>query len=201
MTIPFQKEDVLSGVKKSLDGKPAGLNAAVFIASAMLFNEQDRNGEDYMAHCIRVSFNNTLSPTKQIVGMLHDVVEDTDVTLSDLRDVGFSEKIVDAVDGMTKRKGEQFFDFVERCSLNKISRDKKITDLRDNSSIFRADHLLTEKELNKTQAYIVAHNYLVAIKKEKIEAGSSIVEFMQSRPKLYSESLIQDFSSRPVPTT
>ena len=74
----------------------------------------------------------------QIVAILHDVVEDTWITLEMLVRMGFPETIVDAVDAITKREGEDYFTYVERCSRNHIAALVKLADLEDNSDPVRA---------------------------------------------------------------
>ena len=68
-----------------------------------------------------------------IVAILHDIVEDTDVTLEYLTNGGFDKEIVNAIDAITRRKEEQYyFDFIERVKKNDIAKLVKIYDLEDN---------------------------------------------------------------------
>ena len=66
------------------------------------------------------------------VAALHDVVEDSSITIADLAEAGWSPRIVDAVDAMTRRDGEDYFDFARRAAANTLARPVKIADLRDN---------------------------------------------------------------------
>ena len=66
------------------------------------------------------------------VAYLHDVVEDTDATLNWLLEQGFPQDVVDAVDAITRRDGEDYFDFVKRAGENEIARSVKIADLQHN---------------------------------------------------------------------
>jgi (p)ppGpp synthase/HD superfamily hydrolase len=75
------------------------------------------------------------SEKEKIVGVLHDVVENTPVTLQILKEKGYSQEIVDAVDCLTKREGETYEDFIERCKQNPIALKVKIADLKDNVDI------------------------------------------------------------------
>jgi len=72
---------------------------------------------------------------------LHDVVEDTDWTLERLREEGFSDEVLEAVDCLTHRGGESYQEFVERVRANPIARQVKIADLEDNMNIRRISQL------------------------------------------------------------
>ena len=70
----------------------------------------------------------------EVVGWLHDSVEDSPLTFEELKACGFSQDIVDAIDALSKRKGENYFEFIKRCMVNEIATYVKIADLTDNSS-------------------------------------------------------------------
>jgi len=89
--------------------------------------------EPYINHPIRVSFRCKTKRAK-IVALLHDVVEDTDVTIKELIERGFPKFVCDAVDAMTHRKDEDYFDYVRRACLNPIAKEVKLADLDENSS-------------------------------------------------------------------
>jgi (p)ppGpp synthase/HD superfamily hydrolase len=95
----------------------------------------------YIVHPIRVAAAFDAGTPEYIVAILHDVVEDTDVTLDDLRE-HFPEVIIDGVDGMTRRKddGETFFEYVERCGKNPVSKAVKAQDLVDNMGSLPESH-------------------------------------------------------------
>ena len=69
-----------------------------------------------------------------IVGILHDVVEDSDWTLEDLQREGFSEEIVEAIDAISRREGEIYTEFIKRISKNKLATTVKLADLIHNLS-------------------------------------------------------------------
>ena len=134
------------------------------LAHTMVFAEEchrgqvDRNGVKYILHPMRV-MRYMDSETEKIVGVLHDVVEDTPITLQDLKQKGYSEEIVDAIDCLTKREGESYEDFIDRCKQNSIARKVKIADLEDNMDIRRLD-VLTEKDMDRLNRYLRAWRYL-----------------------------------------
>ena len=77
------------------------------------------------------------SEAARMAAVLHDVVEDSDWTLGQLRARGFSEEVVHAVDCLTKRKGEEYEEFITRARQDPIARQVKIGDLEDNMDIRR----------------------------------------------------------------
>jgi (p)ppGpp synthase/HD superfamily hydrolase len=87
--------------------------------------------EPYILHPIRVMLGVSL-PEARIVAVLHDVVEDTDLTLKTLKDHGFGLRILEAVDSLTRRPGEAYEDYVRRLASNPIAREVKLSDLQDN---------------------------------------------------------------------
>ena len=94
----------------------------------------DKSGVMYVLHPLRV-MRQMDSETEKIVGVLHDVVEDTPISLQDLRQKGYSQVIVDAIDCLAKREDESYEDFIERCKQNPIALKVKIADLADNVDI------------------------------------------------------------------
>ena len=70
------------------------------------------------------------SDESRIVAVLHDVVEDSDVALECLRKEGFNERVLAAVDSLTKRKDEDYDTFIDRVSKNPLAREVKIEDAR-----------------------------------------------------------------------
>ncbi len=73
----------------------------------------------------------------KMAAALHDVVEDSSVTLGDLRAGGFPESVVEAVEALTKRPGESYEDFILRAAANKTARTVKLADLLDNCDLSR----------------------------------------------------------------
>lgn len=69
---------------------------------------------------------------QRMAAVLHDVVEDTAITLDDLRTRGFPRAVVAAVDALSRRPDEPYLDFVRRAARNAVARPVKLADLRDN---------------------------------------------------------------------
>jgi len=107
------------------------LERAIAIAAEAHGGVLDKGGQPYILHPLRVLLSvGTIE--ERIAAALHDVVEDSDWTLERLHQEGFSEPVVVAVDALTRRKGEEYMDFVRRAGANPIARRVKLADLADN---------------------------------------------------------------------
>ncbi len=92
----------------------------------------DKTGQSYVNHCERVA-DRVQGVKEKIVAFLHDVVEKCDGwDLDRLRDLGFTNDVVDAIDALTHRKGETDDQSVIRAVANKLACPVKIADLHDN---------------------------------------------------------------------
>ena len=99
-------------------------------------NAVDKGGNDYILHPFTVALMVDDSKGK-IVAWLHDIVEDTTMTLDKLLEEGFTNEIVDAVDAVTRRVGELRQDYLNRVKSNKLACMVKIADLNHNSDLTR----------------------------------------------------------------
>ena len=112
------------------------LERAIAIAAAAHAGQLDKGGAPYILHPLKVMLRmNTLE--ERIVAVLHDVVEDCEISLDDLRKEGFSEVVLSAIESVTKVPGESYEDFVERAAQNPIGRVVKLADLEENSDLSR----------------------------------------------------------------
>lgn len=91
--------------------------------------------------------------------MLHDVIEDADITFEHLLAEGFPRNIVDAIVSVTRNKDESYDEFIKRARLNPIGRIVKIHDLEDNIDITRLKNI-TENDISRLNKYIRAYKYL-----------------------------------------
>lgn len=114
--------------------------------------------EHLIFHPIRVS-NRCSTDEERIVALLHDTIEDTEVTAEYLLMEGFSRNIVDAILSVTRNKNESYEDFIKRSRLNPIGRQVKLHDLEDNMDITRLNEL-TEKDICRLNKYLKAYKYL-----------------------------------------
>lgn len=131
----------------------ATLEQAIAIAAEAHRNQTDRAGQPYILHPLRLMMQAT-NPTHQIVAVLHDVIEDSQTTAEDLRQAGFNETIVAAVEALTHDKGgdEDYFDYVRRAAANPIARQIKRLDLLDNLNVNRLNQI-TEKDIARLSRY------------------------------------------------
>jgi (p)ppGpp synthase/HD superfamily hydrolase len=122
----------------------SSLHLAVQVAARAHQHQKRKDGTPYVAHPFKVllraqsmitegfPFEPVEGQDVQIVAILHDVVEDTDVTFDELRELGFSENVLGALDSVTKRPGEKYMDFVARSKNNPVGRVVKLADIADN---------------------------------------------------------------------
>lgn len=139
----------------------ATIEKALEIAARAHSGVKDKQGEPYILHPIRVMMG-VQDEQARIVGVLHDVVEDTDVTLDDIRAAGFSEDILTALSLVTHDSNQPYADYVIACKANDIARQVKLSDLRDNSNLNR---LLLRPEKFDTDAarmrkYVLSYRFL-----------------------------------------
>ena len=115
------------------------------LAEKLHEGQTDKSGNPYIDHVRDVADRvSSLGENYVIVGLLHDSVEDTDITLEKIEEE-FGKDVRDGVDGMTKREGEDYFDdYLPRVASNEISRNVKIADSSHNLS---KNHLLKDPEL------------------------------------------------------
>ena len=121
--------------------------------------QKDKAGHDYILHPIRVS-ERCDDPRAKIVALLHDTIEDTDVTADYLREEGFTEEIVEAVLAVTQSEGEEYDDYVRRAAQNELGRMVKRADLEDNMDIRRLPEL-TDRDVERLRKYLRAWQYIV----------------------------------------
>lgn len=116
------------------------------------------NGRPYIEHPFRVmNAGHTLQ--EKIVGILHDVVEDTSLTLNQLAEEGFTKEILDGVDAMTRRDNESYDDYIVRLQGNPIAVRVKLNDLTDNMDIRRWKEIQYH-DLARLQKYLEAYKLL-----------------------------------------
>jgi len=135
------------------------LEAAIQCAIKAHAGQIDKAGAPYILHPLRIMIKME-NEVEMITAVLHDVVEDTPLTLADLRAEGFSEEIIAAVDHLTRREGEDYDVFIERVRHNPIAVRVKLADLEDNMDIRRFENV-TARDIERIQKY---HAFLVKLK-------------------------------------
>ena len=130
------------------------LEKAVGIAVEAHQGQKDRYGLPYILHPLRVMAR-VDEAREKTVAVLHDVVEDTDWTLEDLKKEGFPDPLLHALDCITKREGEPYEKFVERSASDPLARRVKLADLEDNMDLRRFPEI-AEKDTTRIAKYLKA---------------------------------------------
>ena len=133
------------------------------IAKKAHLGQVDKAGVDYIKHPKTVaSFVET--DEEKAVAYLHDVVEDTKLTLLDLEELGFSKTIIEAVDILTKKKEQDYQSYLNLVKTNELARVVKLADLRHNSDLTRLSKITT-KDIERNKKYRSAIAFLSQVEK------------------------------------
>ena len=116
--------------------------------------QTDKSGIPYVFHPIHLA-EQMETEAAVCVALLHDVVEDTDYTLEDLRAMGFNQNVIEAIRLMTHAEGVPYLDYVAKIKENPIARAVKLADLAHNSDLTRLD-TVDEKAMARVQKYTQA---------------------------------------------
>jgi (p)ppGpp synthase/HD superfamily hydrolase len=128
------------------------LERAIAIAVEAHGGQRDKSGAPYVLHPLRVMLS-LPSNDERIVAVLHDVCEDCPGwTFERLRAEGFSERILTALNSVTKRDGEAYEDFVRRAADNPVGRAVKLADMKDNCDLSRISSP-TERDFARIEKY------------------------------------------------
>ncbi|WP_300120696.1 HD domain-containing protein [uncultured Enterococcus sp.] len=131
---------------------------ALAIAKDAHKGQVDKAGVDYIQHPLFVAslVEGELAKT---VALLHDVVEDSDWTLEDLRKEGLPEEVVQAVGIITKKRNENYEEYILRVKQNPLARQVKLADLQHNSDLSRLANV-TDRDRKRVAKYQKAIAYL-----------------------------------------
>ena len=135
------------------------IEKAIAIAVEAHKGQEDKAGDPYILHPLRVMFQME-TREEMIAAVLHDVLEDTPITPDQLKEKGFSETVLEALDSVTKKAGEKYEDFVQRAALHPIGKKIKLADLRDNMDLSRLEEI-TDEDIKRVKKY---HGALKIIK-------------------------------------
>ena len=103
-------------------------------------NQIDKSGMPYVFHPFHLAEQMTDEKTT-VVALLHDVIEDTEYTLNDLKDKGFTDDVLSAIALMTHADGVPYMEYVALIKTNPIAKTVKLADLRHNSDMSRLDRV------------------------------------------------------------
>lgn len=143
----------------------ASVADAYDLATEAHHDQVDKAGRPYIYHprtVAKILADQGLGDNAVMAGLLHDVVEDTEVTLADLRHLGYPEEVVRAVDSVTRREGETYMDLIRRAAADPLGRLVKLADNQTNSDPERLALLNPDERLWFTQKYAKARAVLLA---------------------------------------
>lgn len=142
-------------MEKSLEEQ---LEQAIKLASINHYGQRDKSNKPYIFHLLYV-MNSVNDLNAKIVGVLHDILKDTNITRNDLLNYGFSEDIVIAVEILTKSKNQKYMDYIENIKSDNIARKVKLIDLKHNMDLTRLSEI-SDEDLKRTMKYFEAYKKL-----------------------------------------
>nr|WP_288712174.1 GTP pyrophosphokinase [uncultured Intestinibacter sp.] len=122
-------------------------------------NQTDKAGNPYILHPLHV-MENVNSKEGKIVAILHDIIEDTDITEDYLLKIGLSKRIIDAVVALTRSEDMDYQEYIKNLSSNPLAKEVKLADLEHNMDLKRLP-TLEEKDLERNRKYQIAYHYLI----------------------------------------
>ena len=144
------------------------LAKAILIAADVHLNQFDKGGKPYILHPIHVMQGLLFDSQLATIAVLHDVIEDSrgKVTIETLRQQGFSERVLTALDLLTHRRGEDYLtQYIQRVCTNYDAIRVKRKDLEHNSDITRLKGI-TSKDFARMEKY---HKAFVILGDAKIK--------------------------------
>ena len=114
-------------------------------------DQYDKSGMPYVFHPFHLAEQMT-DEDSTVVALLHDVMEDTDCAIEDLREFGFPEQVLAALTLMTHDSSVPYLEYVAGLKANPIARTVKLADLRHNSDLSRLS-IVTDKDLQRVEKY------------------------------------------------
>ncbi len=142
-------------MEKSLEEQ---LEEAIKLASIKHYEQRDKSNKPYIFHLLYV-MNNLDDLKAKIVGVLHDILEDTDITRNDLLNFGFSEEIIHSVEVLTKAKNQEYMEYIEKIKGDNVARKVKLIDLKHNTDLTRLSEI-SDKDLKRNIKYLEAYKSL-----------------------------------------
>jgi (p)ppGpp synthase/HD superfamily hydrolase len=136
----------------------ATVERAIQIAVEAHRGQKDKTGAPYILHPLRVMLHMT-TDLEMMAAVLHDVVEDSDWTLLDLDQEGFSVDVVQLIDTLSRRQEESYEEFIHRIKQNPAAIGIKLVDLEDNMNLKRLESL-NDHDIARMKKYHRAWRYL-----------------------------------------
>ena len=134
------------------------IETSLQIALRAYGGKTDKAGREYILHPLRVMAKMS-TDLERSAALLHDVLEDSDITAEELLAEGIPAEVVEAVQCLTKREGEDYLEFVARTRMNSLARRVKIADIEDNIDVLRLSSL-HESDYERIRRYHAAWRLL-----------------------------------------
>lgn len=134
------------------------IEKSLLIALRAYAGKTDKAGREYILHPLRVMAKME-TEMEMSAALLHDVIEDSEITAQGLLDEGIPAEVVEAVRCLTKNEGEEYMAFVARAKRNKLAAKVKKADIEDNIDVLRLASL-NEYDLARIQKYHAAWHLL-----------------------------------------
>ena len=135
------------------------LEEAILIATRAHMGQVDKGNQPYILHPLRVMLR-LQTEEERTVGVLHDVIEDTSVTIEDLRKQGISKEVLEALEHIAKGKQEPYMEYISRVIQNPLALKVKKCDLEDNMNRSRLEKV-TEKDEARLKKYELAYSKVI----------------------------------------
>ena len=137
------------------------LNKMIVLVANKFDGKYDRGGAPYIMHLLKVMhYVKSDDEERNIIAVGHDLIEDTVATSLELREMGFSERVINGIRAMTKVPGETNDEYMARIMANTDAIHVKLADLRHNSDIRRLKGV-TEKDIARLVKY---HNMYLTLR-------------------------------------
>ena len=142
----------------------ADLDEAINLVASHFRGITDKSGSPYVLHCIRAMMS-VDSMDAKMVAVMHDIVEDTPVTIEQLRGRGFSNTVIDGVELVTHRDDVTYEDYIVAIKRNSIATEVKLADLKDNTSLNRTLYRekTSSRDCVRIQKYLLSYQFLTEV--------------------------------------
>ena len=134
------------------------IDIALAIAKKAHAGQVDKAGVDYIQHPLYVA-SQVETEQEKAVALLHDVIEDSNITAVDLLASGLPNEVVTAVQILTKKKGQSYQEYLEKVKINDLARVVKLADLKHNSDLSRLKSV-SDTDRERVEKYKKAIYYL-----------------------------------------
>ena len=134
------------------------LEDVISIALQAHRGQVDKAGQPYICHPLRLMLQME-TMEERMTAVLHDTVEDSDVTIADLQSAGLSDEVVQAIELLTHQDGVDYYEYIAQIKANPLARKVKLADLRDNMNLARIASP-TDKDRKRLEKYQKAVEFL-----------------------------------------